>query len=225
MAVETTAPLGHSGAEVACRSRQVARVVWHVFGRLRARARSVSIIPSSGYPFKDSFPNIVLLPGGGAKAMDVSKSEGPGAVQGALRDLKIAAPAGCSYFAARGLRRDDGLVQLQPPDVTSTSPVLEGLLFRYRLAHGAFESCCRSSVFVLLRLVTVVRPWCTYSFGRLNLLDSLLRHTYAMAEVYLDFGIQQMNNPFYYSLTRRSWVKLPTAPGSKDDRYPGIGAT
>ena len=110
-------------------------------------------------------------------------------------------------------------------DVTSTSPVLEGLLFRYRLAHGAFESCCRSSVFVLLRLVTVVRPWCTYSFGRLNLLDSLLRHTYAMAEVYLDFGIQQMNNPFYYSLTRRSWVKLPTAPGSKDDRYPGIGAS
>ena len=98
-------------------------------------------------------------------------------------------------------------------------------MFRYRLAHGAFESCCRSSVFVLLRLVTVVRPWCTYSFGRLNLLDSLLRHTYAMAEVYLDFGIQQMNNPFYYSLTRRSWVKLPTAPGSKDDRYPGIGAS
>jgi len=107
----------------------------------------------------------------------------------------------------------------------STSPVLEGLLFQYRLAHNAFESCYRSSVFVLLRLVTVVRPWCTYSFGRLNLLDSLLRHTYAMAEVYLDFGIQQMNNPFYYSLTRRSWVKLPTAPGSKDDRYPGIGAS
>ena len=102
MAVETTAPLGHSGAEVACRSRQVARVVWHVFGRLRARARCVSIIPSSGYPFKDSFPNIVLLPGGGAKAMDVSKSEGPGDVRGVLRDLEIAAPAGCNYFAARG---------------------------------------------------------------------------------------------------------------------------
>ena len=157
--------------------------------------------------------------------MDVSKSEGPGAVQGALRDFKIAAPAECNYFAARGLRRDDRLVQLQLPGVTSTSPVFEGLLFRYRLAQGAFESCCRSSVFVRLRLVTVVRPWRTYSFGRLNLLDSLLRLTYAMAGVYLDFGIQQMNNPFYCSLTRRSWVKLPTAPGSTDDRYPWIGSS
>jgi len=95
-----------------------------------------------------------------------------------------------------------------------------------KLIAAALEQVVRDNdASALLRLVTVVRPWCTYSFGRLNLLDSLLRHTYAMAEVYLDFGIQQMNNPFYYSLTRRSWVKLPTAPGSKDDRYPGIGAS
>ncbi len=55
-------------------------------------------------------------------------------------------------------------------------------MFRYRLAQDAFESCCRSSVFVLLRLVTVVRPWYTYFFGRLNLLGTLLRHTYALAD-------------------------------------------
>jgi hypothetical protein len=217
MAVVTTAPLGHSGAEVACRSRQVARVVWHVFGRLRACARCACMIPSSGYPIKDSFLNMTFLLRRGSKVMDVSKSEGPGAVQGAQRDLEIAAPVECNYFAARGLRRDDRLVQLQLPGVTSTSPVFEGLLFRYRLAQGAFESCCRSSVFVRLRLVTVVRPWRTYSFGRLNLLDSLLRLTYAMAAVYLDFGIQQMNYPFFYSLTRRSMVQVhPTRARNND---------
>ena len=65
--------LGNSGAEVVCRSRLVARVVWHVFGRLRSRARCACMIPSSGYPFKDPSFNMVLVPGGGTNAMDVSK--------------------------------------------------------------------------------------------------------------------------------------------------------
>ena len=52
------------------------------------------------------------------------------------------------------------------PSTTSTtprtarhpSPILEGLLSRYRLARGAFASCCRSFVFVSLAWLR----WCTY---------------------------------------------------------------
>jgi hypothetical protein len=74
-------------------------------------------------------------------------------------------------------------------------------------------------VFVLLHLVTVVRKWCTYSFGRLNFLGTLLHLTYAMAAVYLDFVIQQMNNPFFCSLTRRSMVQVHPARARKNDTW------
>jgi hypothetical protein len=74
-------------------------------------------------------------------------------------------------------------------------------------------------VFVLLRLVTVVRTWCTYSFDQLNFLGTLLRLTYAMAAVYLDFGIQQINNPFFCSLTRRSMEQVHPTRARKNDTW------
>ena len=42
------------------------------------------------------------------------------------------------------------LVLLQQPHARHPSLILEGLLSRYRLARGAFASCCRSFVFVSL---------------------------------------------------------------------------
>ena len=50
-------------------------------------------------------------------------------------------------------------VLLQQPNARHPSSILEGLLSRNRLARGAFESCCRSFIFVVsfawLR-------WCAY---------------------------------------------------------------
>ena len=53
----------------------------------------------------------------------------------------------------------------------------------------------------VFRLVTMVRIWCTRSLGRLNLLISCFA-TARWSAVTLDPGKKQMNNPFYYSLTR-----------------------
>ena len=62
----------------------------------------------------------------------------------------------------------------------------------------------------------MVRIWFTRSLGRLSLLCFLLRHN-ALSVVTLDPGKKQMNNPFYYSLTRRSRVQvLPTRARNND---------
>jgi hypothetical protein len=65
-------PLGHSGAEVACRSWQVARVIWYVSGRLQVRARYACNNPSSGCPYIPFFFNMITVAGGATNAMGVS---------------------------------------------------------------------------------------------------------------------------------------------------------
>jgi hypothetical protein len=108
------------------------------------------------------------------------------------------------------------------PSTTSTpharhpSPILEGLLSRYRLARGTFVSCCRSFMFVSFAWLR----WCAYS-APARLADSTswisCFATTRWSVVTLDPGKKQMNNPFYYSLTRRSRVQvLPTRARNND---------
>ena len=67
------------------------------------------------------------------------------------------------------------------------------------------------------RLVTMVCIWCTRSLGRLNLLDFLLRPNALVGGHPGSRKRKQMNNPFYYSSTRRSRVQvLPTRARNND---------
>ena len=59
--------------------------------------------------------------------------------------------------------------------------------------------------------------WFTRSLGRLSFLDLLLRHNALVGGHPGPRKKKQMNNPFYYSLTRRSRVQvLPTRARNND---------
>jgi hypothetical protein len=99
-------------------------------------------------------------------------------------------------------------VLLQQPHARHPSPIPEGLLSRYRLARGAFVSCCRSFVFVSFAWLR----WCAYAPARLADSASWIScfATTHWSVVTLDPG-KKNRWTFFYSLTRRSKVRvLPT---------------
>ena len=66
-------------------------------------------------------------------------------------------------------------------------------------------------------VVKVVRGFCWIPLGRLSLLDILLRHNALVGCHPVIPKKKQMNNPFYYSMTRRSRVQvLPTRARNND---------
>ena len=76
-----------------------------------------------------------------------------------------------------------------------------------RLARGAIASCCRSFVFVSFAWLR----WCEYGApARLADLPSWIFcfATTRWSVVTLDPGNKQMNNLYYYLLTRRSRVQV-----------------
>jgi hypothetical protein len=78
-------------------------------------------------------------------------------------DFQAAAPQGRAQKAAYmvhtlGDIKKAGQKLLQQPHARHSSPILEGLLSRYRLARGAFESRRRSFVLVSFAWLR----WCAY---------------------------------------------------------------
>jgi hypothetical protein len=63
----------------------------------------------------------------------------------------------------------------------------------------------------------MVRIWWNRSLGRLNLLDILLFATTRWSLVTLDPGKKIDEQPFYYSLTRRSRVQVLPTRAMNDD--------
>jgi hypothetical protein len=72
--------------------------------------------------------------------------------------LQAFCPVGGLLLLVAWTSADVRQVLLQQPHARHPSPILEGLLSRYRLARGAFESCCRRFVFVSFAWLR----WCAY---------------------------------------------------------------
>jgi hypothetical protein len=72
--------------------------------------------------------------------------------------LQTCCPGGELLLLITWAPADIRQVLFQQPHARHLSPILEGLLSRCRLARGAFESCCRSFVFVSF----VWLRWCAY---------------------------------------------------------------
>jgi hypothetical protein len=119
---------------------------------------------------------MIAVAGGGTNAMDVSKNVRAWRYTRCPARLQACCPGGGLFLLVAWASADVRQVLLQQPHARHPSPILEGLLSRYRLARGAIASFCRRLRVCVFRLVTMVRIWCTRSLGRLNLLDFLLRH-------------------------------------------------
>jgi hypothetical protein len=110
---------------------------------------------------------------------------------------------------------------------TSTSPFPNprGPLVSVSSRSGRTRKLLPQLCVCVFRLVRMVRIWCTRSLGRLSLLDLLLRHNALGGGHPWTPQKKQMNNPFYYSLTRRSRLQvLPTRARNNDTwdrRCPG----
>jgi hypothetical protein len=127
---------------------------------------------------------MIAVAGDGTNAMDVSKNVRAWRCAQCPARLQAFCPGGGLLLLAAWASADVRHVLLQQPHARHPSPILEGLWSRYRLARGAFASCCRSFMFVSLacsgrirkfllqlrvcefRLVTMVRIMCTHSLGR-----------------------------------------------------------
>jgi hypothetical protein len=92
--------------------------------------------------------NIIAVAGGGANAMDISKNVWAWRCTRCPARLLACCPGGGLLLFAAWASADVRHVLLQQPHARHPSPILEDLLSWYRLARGAFESFCRSFVFV-----------------------------------------------------------------------------
>jgi hypothetical protein len=193
-------------------------VVWNVLGRLLVRARCACNIPSSGCKYIP--PQHDRFAGGGTNAMDVFKNVRDWRCTRFPARHQACCPGGGLILLVAWASADVRQVLLQQLHARHPSPILEGLLSLYRLVRGVFANFCRSFVFVSfawLRLSAYGAP------ARLADSTSWIScfATSRWSVVTLDPGNKkkQMNNPFYYSLTRRSRVKvLPTRARNNDNR-------
>jgi hypothetical protein len=106
------------------------------------------------------------------------------------------------------------------PTTPRTSPVPNpwGPLVSVSSRSGRIRKLLPQLHVCVFRLVTIVRIWCTRSLGRLNLL-SRFPASPQRAGRWSPWTPEkkQMNNPFYYSLTRRSRAQvLPTCARNND---------
>ena len=146
----------------------------------------------TGCPYIPFFFNMIAVAGGGTNAMDVSKNVRARRCTRCPARLQACCPGGGLLLLVAWASADVRQVLLQQPNARHPSPILEGLLSRYRLARGAFASCCRSFVFVSFAWLR----WCAYG-APARLADSTswisCFATTRWSVVTLDPGKRQMN--------------------------------
>ena len=102
--------------------------------------------------------NMIAVAGGGTNAKDVSKNVRAWRCTRCLARLQACCPGGGQLLLIAWASEDIRQVLLQQPYESHHCPILEGLLSRYRLARGAFASCCRSFMFMSFAWLR----WCAY---------------------------------------------------------------
>jgi len=166
--------LGHSGAEVACRSWRVARVVWHVFGRLLVRARSACNIPSSGFTY--------IPPQHDRCCRRWHQRHGRIHERSGLEMYTVFCATSSLLPRQRAtLSRRVGFGRCSPSTTSTTPRTLtfpnpRGLLVSVSSRSGLIRKLLPTLRVCVFRLVKMVRISFTRSLGRLNLLDILLRN-------------------------------------------------
>jgi ribosomal protein L37E len=114
-------------------------------GSLCALVARTIFLPQDVHIF---LPNMIAVAGGGTNAMGVSKNVRAWRCKRCPARLQASCPGGGLLLLVAWASADVRQILLQRPHARHPSPILEGLLSRYRLARGAFASCCRSFVFV-----------------------------------------------------------------------------
>jgi hypothetical protein len=189
-------------------------VVWHVLGRLFVRARSACNIPSSGCTY--------IPPQHDRCCRRRHQRHGRIQERSGLEMYTVS----CATLSLLPRRRATssrraGFGRCLPSNTSTTPrtspfPNHRGPLVSVSSRSGAFESWCRSFVFVSFAWLR----WCEYG-APARLADSTswisCFATTRWSVVTLDPEKKQMNNPFYYSLTRRSRVQVrPTRARNND---------
>ena len=151
-------------------------------------------------------PNMIAVAGGGTNAMGVSNIVRAWRCTRFPARLQACCPVGGPATSSR--RAGFGRCL---PGTTSTTPRTSpfsnprGPLVSVSSCSGRIRKLLPQLRVCVFRLVMMVRVRCNRSLGRLNLLDVLLRHN-ALVGGHPGPRKRQMNNPFYYSLTRRTRV-------------------
>ena len=158
-------------------------------GFLCAPVARVIFLPQDVHIF---LPSMIAVAGGGTNAMDVSKNVRAWRCTRCPARLQAFCPRLGLILLVAWASADVRQVILQQPHARHPSPILEGLVSRYRLARGAFVSCCRSFVFVSSAWLR----WCAYG-APARLADSTswisCFATTRWSVVTLDPGKRQMN--------------------------------
>ena len=136
-----------------CLFRRRGRLLCSANSEITSDVQKRHVIASSGVkvfpPYSKGFIYIfhlqlIAVAGGGTNAMDVSKNVRARRCTRCPARLQVCCPCCGRLLFIAWASADVRQVLLQQPNARHPSPILEGLLSRYRLARGAFASCCRS---------------------------------------------------------------------------------